>query len=1043
MELILIHITDIHIESEKDYEILATRTEFISNAINKHITNEDNTILLFCLTGDITYSGKDEQYFWASLLLCEIIQGIKQRHNNIFVQLVAVPGNHDCDFDRDDNAVRTSLLVNSQLDMSNPSIINTCTSIQDNFFSFIQDWDNNIGVIVGASRDNIFTINGLKYEDISLKFHCINTAWCSSINEEPKKMRLYIPDLEDKTSEDIVIVLMHHDESWLDWNSAEAWKQYYKHYADIILVGHDHVPEVVIKENYCAATNDFVKGNQLYSSSNPNQSGFNIIKINLESNIERFFTYEWDGSIYKNVLDTKGRPFKRNRYIKSGIELKPETLAYLDDNEIDIISKNKEVIKLSDIYVYPVLIEESISGKKSKRAYSGKDNIIKMIENKKFVIISGEKESGKTALIKQLYKVFFDKHKFPVKIDAMKLNTGDGEELNNIIAEFYSSQYNNLDSEVILQMDAEKKICVIDNFDDMVISDSTIKNVLKYLTCKFGIILITNSLQSDMRNFFKNMETKEFLQNNFTRVYIQDVKNYMRSKLVSKWLLLTDTTQNENSQEFDVLKTNKMSQVKNVMKSGFFNRTPIEFLMVLSYLDNYEKMNTDYSRHSYIYECLILDKINEMSEGDTDKATMYKTILEQLAFRAFSDIKNGDMEESFILGVIFDYNQDYRGTKGSSIDVIMNLCKHKVIEKKNSQYRFKNNYMYYYFAGSYIQNQLSPDQKKEETKKVFLNLSSEINFNIALFLAYGMSVEYEILPMIQEISQSLLKTFEDFRYEEQYDLIKKLEYDIDKIVEDRFKIPKNENIPELQNQKALKADELDESIDNTDTDLERDIDDEKLEQIQLDFNKTIRIIEFLGDILKNYSSSIKRKPRIDIISIMYNSSLRLLGAFHNMIEHMLDTIVNIVDEKVKEDSDGLIARSQFKQKINEYIGRFWRVIVGVTISNLGYSLQTERINDEMLDVKSEKNCTFFDIVTIDYYIRTHNGHLPIKDIENYVKGKCKKDAFSRSVLSDNVAFFLKNYQYDEKEKEIVCNLLGFTIKDYFIDSQKSKQLLDL
>ena len=45
-----------------------------------------------------------------------------------------------------------------------------------------------------------------------------------------------------------------------------------------------------------------------------------------------------------------------------------------------------------------------------------------------------------------------------------------------------------------------------------------------------------------------------------------------------------------------------------------------------SYLDNYEKMNTDYSRYSYIYECLILDKINEISNGDT-KQMLQKFLL--------------------------------------------------------------------------------------------------------------------------------------------------------------------------------------------------------------------------------------------------------------------------------------------------------------------------------------------------------------------------------------------------------------------------------
>ena len=116
-------------------------------------------------------------------------------------------------------------------------------------------------------------------------------------------------------------------------------------------------------------------------------------------------------------------------------------------------------------------------------------------------------------------------------------------------------------------------------------------------------------------------------------------------------MLLSNEEQNPESQEFDVLCRNKLAQVQSVMKTGFFNKTPIEFLLVLSYLDNYEKMNTDYSRYSYIYECLILDKINEISNGDTNEATMYKTILEQFSFQSFMMKNNSkNMEESFVLG---------------------------------------------------------------------------------------------------------------------------------------------------------------------------------------------------------------------------------------------------------------------------------------------------------------------------------------------------------------------------------------------------------
>lgn len=475
LELVLVHITDIHLENDTDYNILGGRSEYIANAINKHIIDETNTLLVLCITGDIAYSGKEEQYLYASIFISDIIASIKKRYKDLFIQIVTVPGNHDCDFDMEDGVIRDSLLRDSNLDMSNGSIIKTCTKTEENYFNFVKEWDQKIAPLVSASNESIFAINGLKYNCISLKFHCLNTAWCSNKNEKPKEMKIAIPELEDKSENEIVITLMHHDESWLTWESAEEWKKYYKCYSNIVLVGHDHVSEIVRKDNYGAETNYFVKGNQLYNSHSPEQSGFNILKIDLESDIERFYSYEWNGKLYANILDTKSREFKRNRYVKNGVELKPGFLEYLDDNEIDLLSKFKGILKLSDIFVYPVLKGESINNKKNKVLYKDKEDIIQIIEKKKYILISGEKEYGKTALLKQLYKDFFNMKLYPVIIDATEVRTGEGDDLNKKIAEFYSKQYSNLGEEEILQMEAEKKVCIIDNFEDIMISDKLIK----------------------------------------------------------------------------------------------------------------------------------------------------------------------------------------------------------------------------------------------------------------------------------------------------------------------------------------------------------------------------------------------------------------------------------------------------------------------------------------------------------------------------------------------------------------------------------------
>lgn len=76
MELLLVHLTDIHIETEQDFDILLDRSEAISRAIMLHITNVENTTIFLCVTGDITYSGTKEQFVYGALFIGEIVENM-------------------------------------------------------------------------------------------------------------------------------------------------------------------------------------------------------------------------------------------------------------------------------------------------------------------------------------------------------------------------------------------------------------------------------------------------------------------------------------------------------------------------------------------------------------------------------------------------------------------------------------------------------------------------------------------------------------------------------------------------------------------------------------------------------------------------------------------------------------------------------------------------------------------------------------------------------------------------------------------------------
>lgn len=79
MELLIVHLTDIHVRDDNDFDVLLDRTNSVGGVICNHITDSDNTAVLLCVTGDFAFSGQENQYSVVDLIIEEICNIIKKR----------------------------------------------------------------------------------------------------------------------------------------------------------------------------------------------------------------------------------------------------------------------------------------------------------------------------------------------------------------------------------------------------------------------------------------------------------------------------------------------------------------------------------------------------------------------------------------------------------------------------------------------------------------------------------------------------------------------------------------------------------------------------------------------------------------------------------------------------------------------------------------------------------------------------------------------------------------------------------------------------
>ena len=1052
MELLLVHLTDIHIRDDADFEVLSERINSIGGAICTHITEPETTKVLLCITGDFAFEGLESQYTAIGMILEEVCEIIKKRYPSVSIHPVFVPGNHDCDFKSEHEDVRKTMLASPTLNVGDPKQFKLCTNIQENFYAFCEEWSGKYGAFY-CNNDKVLTINELNFdtEDIHLKFHCINTSWCSKVHEEKGKMKIttgkmkmVTDSLPCKERDDIVITMMHHDAEWLDWDDKEVWNDYHKKYSDIILVGHDHAQEFIWRQNYDNTSNYFIKGNQLYDKKNPDQSGFNILKLNTNVNPiqECFFTYEWDGTLYKKIIDTDYHVFIRNRFVGDGIELRKEIWDYLEDIEIDIINKYKRDLKLSDVFGFPTLKEEK---GKVTRFIRDEEGFMEFVKDNKFISIRGQREYGKTALLKQLFKAFYEQNKYPVFLDVTKINTADGEELNRIVGQRYVETYENVSAEEMLQKAPEERVCFVDNFEEIFLTDKTAKKFLQYLTTKFGTVIISRNHKLDLLNPLNYVEMNDFIKNNFSILLMQPARKTYMDRIITKWLCLEEDGQDIDSPEFDAKKKIKYAEIGNVMQGNYFNGTPVDLLLVLSYLDQEQHAQMNYSKYSFIYDSLILEKLNKIGNHQAQTISVYLKILQTLAYKMFIEDTQGYVDEAFVIGVILDYKEKHSGFTMKTGNILQKLVEHSFLESKNDTYRFKYSYMYYYFTGSHIDKNLSRAEKEAVTKEIFSNMDRDLNYNVALFLTYSMSIEHDVLPIVKELEEGLLEEYKDFKYEDIKELIKKWGSDIEKRIEKKFTVPENENIPTLQKQRMQKEEEAEsESLEEEKKDSDASEDgeakvptEEEVRETNENVNKIGRLVGFMGNVLKNYSGGMEDVPREEMIDLMFKSVTKIIGSFCSFPMFVVEKLIEMLEEKREEgDEEAIEIKKDFVDFIKYTFAEIWTQFVSANIRALSGSLECDCIKENMNNYCLRNNTDFVKMTRVEFLIRIASTRLPVADIDKLFNGKHSIDSASQNLMKTNIYRYLSNYQYNNDDRKAVCSLLGFNIKDVLVEEQK-------
>ncbi|SER04765.1 3',5'-cyclic AMP phosphodiesterase CpdA [Amphritea atlantica] len=1004
MSLIIVHLSDIHIKTDKDG--ILSKVESLADVVRSYQNKKDSCAIV--VSGDIAFSGNKSQY----LLAASFFNGVIDRTKGCFsrdVSFVFAPGNHDCDFS--DNPVR-DVLIDSLKSLEPESnvksaIIDQCIAVQDEYFNFRD-----------AFRDGLVEENKLwskyifNFEGKSVCFESLNFSWSSQISEQQGGL-IYPPSLFNGKAEesfDLRIFVFHHPLNWFKQGQYQSLRSKVRNLSDITLSGHEHVDSVSSTDDAREGTSVLIEGCCFQETGDSSFSEFGVLSIDLNEYVFSYEKYSFHDEKYVKVDTNLARKIFSKTSVNNSnkIKLKDEFIVWLTDPGANFSHPYKNKLLLSDIFVYPDIEEFSTSIE--SEGYFKSSVLLNYIEEEEKVFIKGCEKSGKTSLVKSLYFLFYENGYYPLFIDASKINRVASKDLGKLYDEVISDQYGIDSSQEYKSLSRESRVVFIDGFDKARVSDRYQIKVLEYFSDLFDKIIVTADDLMDVGEILISESTE--VLSDFKHYKIRHFGNKLRYELIKKWRSLGDDY-NLSQKELLVRVDSAEKTLNSVIGKNLVPKIPIYILTILQSLESGNKSDFHNGGLGHYYHYLITEALGKVKVS-LEELDEFFGYLGQLSWFFYSHPTPDYVARSDIEKFTDVYSEEY--TKISCDERIRILVDARVLIENGGGLSFCYPYIYYYFLGQYIaQNIVGNEEIQGVVSKCCNHLYMKEYSNIILFTIHHTKDR----DLVSDIISNLKNIFDEhlpISFDGDTESISKFVGDTASMVYQEL------NPDDVRMEKSEFKDKIEDKLDTLDV-KERECENEL--DILSKMNKMFKIIDILGQMLKSYYGTIRNSDKKDYMFEIFNAPLRALRDFYLFLETNNDTLVIEIEEYLRSKNGDLDPAE--RKKLAEMFS--YEIVGMVTTSFImkpAASVASTNLRSVIHDVIDENSTTAFKLIKVASDLELP-GLIPFDQISDLSKST-NGDMFARRVLQTIVLNHLYLFKVSEPDKQRVCSILDIEIK---------------
>lgn len=1019
-KIAIAHLSDIHIRDGRTSSV-ESRTVALSKAIAclDLFRDREAAGLLIPITGDISFSGKPSEFSRAGALASQLVREVESQ-THIRPQVVSCPGNHDCDFQRDDD-VRRLVLKNVIDNPQSLALWMQCATLQEAYRAFASEISNTCAtptsVVVHPHYTRTeFSISGHRVDILAL-----NTALTSQISECPGTLVFpvdLLPEALSFASADLTLVILHHPLGWMEPNNARRLRAYLEEVADLVLTGHEH--EASHSARICrtgAGNVEYIEGGVL--DDGHGKSEFQVFEIDIDAKSARTRRFLWKGDAYTVSTDGEEFAFARNaRRANNQVTLRKPFADWLSDAGASYAHPRVRELKLMDFFVHPTLVLNR--GMTDTPLHA--NDLLRLLETEPRILVHGASESGKTALARWAFRGLLERGKLPLYIAADRIVSSDAQAFTDLELLVVAEQYVSPGDVVHRQADRASRVLLIDDFHDVPLDAGRRDEFLRRAVERFGAVVILSSAEIDLGDMMSSLGADRAILS-FARCDIAPFGYRLRSELISRWHSLGT---NANSGDREVVKRQDATErlVNSLLGKNLIPAYPAFVLILLQQSEANVPLETQVGTLGYLYETLIVAALARSTATLANAKYVIDVRFNLLAEFAYSRFGSdrGALSKSEVLLWLRDYGLRFQvkiDPQATLDDLVQCGLLHADLD---GDVDFRYRYAFYYFVARYYAQRIADSDIRASIVKMCQELHHEATANVIVFLCHLTKDEFLVNTLVRaaqdlyadcsatelQFDQSALK--EIFKPSFQWRLTARTVQENRRALHERL------------DSRTSATGEPSEADEATEAEIRR-------------LNATFKSIQLLGQVLRDFAGSVSGLQKEKILSECVSLGLRLVGWLFEIVEQHAEAFTTYFqglilarDERLQNEPLELERKTQ--RLFFSILERFAFAVVRHVAVSVG-SKDLELTYEPYFAANTELSRRLIQLL-----IKLENGEgFPKREVEALARDT-ERENFARTLLQHIMWEHFRMFPVRPQLRQTLCELLGIKHQDFMMADAK-------